>query len=110
MSSAAGGGVPAGGAPVMDVERLVSMANQIGDFFSPYPPDQREEGVRNHLRNYWDPRMRAALLAHVAATGGEGLHPHVLAGVRLLGDGERERAAYAGPPRAGGPAMSSRGE
>lgn len=110
MSATPAGREPAAGAPVMDVERLVSMANQIGDFFAAYPAGQREEGVRNHLRNYWDPRMRAALLAHMAATGGEGLHAHVLAGARLLDHAARERAAYAGPPRADTAGMSSAGE
>ncbi len=110
MSATPAGCESAGGSPVMDVERLVSMANQIGDFFAPYPPGQREEGVRNHLRNYWDPRMRTALLAHVAATGGKGLHAHVLAGARLLGNGDTERAAYAGPPWAEGPGIRARGE
>lgn len=91
-----------GGGAVIAVERLVAMANQIGDFFAPYPPGQREEGVRNHLRHYWDPRMRQALLAHVAATGGGGLHPHVLAAAKLLGDEQQAaRKAYAGPPPRG---------
>lgn len=89
---------------VIDIERLIAMANQIGDFFAPYPTAQREEGIRNHLRNYWDPRMRAALLAHVDATGGAGLHAHVLAGARLLRAQERERVAYAGPPLPAGDA------
>lgn len=108
----AAGPVPGGGGggAVIELSRLVGMANQIGEFFSAYPPGQREEGVRNHLRNYWDPRMREALLAHVEATGGEGLYAHVLAGARLLRDGARERAAYAGPPRADAPDPSSRGE
>jgi formate dehydrogenase subunit delta len=90
----------AGNGAVIDIERLIAMANQIGDFFAPYPPGQREEGIRNHLRNYWDPRMRDALLAHVDAEGGRGLHAHVLAGARLLRAAERERTAYAGPPKA----------
>ena len=95
MSAAHGDGSGA----VIAVDRLVAMANQIGDFFSAYPPGQREEGVRNHLRHYWDPRMRQALLAHLDATGGAGLHPHVLAAAQLLRD-ERQTAqkAYAGPP------------
>jgi formate dehydrogenase subunit delta len=90
---------PGGEQAVIDVERLVAMANQIGDFFAPYPRGQREEGVRNHLRNYWDPRMREALLAYVAASGGTGLHAHVLDGLRLLATPGVERKAYAGPPQ-----------
>ena len=97
MSGAHGGG--GGGGAVIDLGRLVAMANQIGDFFAPYPEGQREEGVRNHLRHYWDPRMRDALLAHIDATGGAGLHPYVLAAARLLRDEQHAaRKAYAGPP------------
>jgi formate dehydrogenase subunit delta len=36
--------------PVMALDRIVAMANQIGDFFAPYPPERRAEGIRNHLR------------------------------------------------------------
>lgn len=85
---------------VLHLDVLVAMANQIGDFFAPYPPGQREEGVRNHLRHYWDPRMREALLAHVDATGGAGLHAHVVAAARLLRENGAPQQAYAGPPKA----------
>jgi formate dehydrogenase subunit delta len=88
------------GEAVMHLEVLITMANQIGDFFAPYPPGQREEGVRNHLRHYWDPRMREALLAHVDATGGAGLHTHVLAAAKLLREPAVVKSAYAGPPKA----------
>jgi len=98
MSAAHGDGSGA----VIAIERLVAMANQIGDFFAAYPHGQREEGVRNHLRHYWDPRMRQALLAHLDATGGAGLHRHVLAAARLLRDEQQAaRKAYAGPPPRG---------
>ncbi len=84
---------------VIEVDRLIQMANQIGDFFAPYPPDQRAEGIRNHLRHYWDPRMREALLMHLAA-GGQGLSPAVREGASLLSASESAgRKAYAGPPR-----------
>jgi hypothetical protein len=39
---------------VMKLELLIEMANQIGDFFSPYPPARGAEGLRNHFRTYWD--------------------------------------------------------
>jgi formate dehydrogenase subunit delta len=87
-------------ADVIEIERLVEMANQIGDFFAPYPPTQRIEGLRNHLRHYWDPRMREALLRHVQA-GGAGLSPAVLeAAKQLTAAATAEPKAYAGPPRA----------
>ena len=88
------------GDAVFHLDVLITMANQIGDFFAPYPPGQREEGVRNHLRHYWEPRMRDALLAHVDATGGTGLHAHVLAGAKLLREPGAAKTGYPGPPKA----------
>ncbi len=83
---------------VIDMERLIGMANQIGDFFSPYPPERAREGLRNHLRTYWDPRMRDALLAHIGK-GGEGLQERVIEAARLLESGA-EKSGYYGPPKA----------
>ena len=47
----------------MDIDNLVHMANQIGEFFSAYP-DRNEalEGIANHIRKFWEPRMRLKLL------------------------------------------------
>ena len=81
---------------VLDIGRIVLMANQIGDFFAPYPPDRRAEGIRNHLRTYWDPRMREALLDYVDQ-GGEQLAAHVIEGARLLRS-TKPRKGYYGPP------------
>ncbi|MEK8093790.1 formate dehydrogenase subunit delta [Methylocystis sp. IM3] len=88
-----------GGAPVMALDRIVLMANQIGDFFAPYPPERRAEGIRNHLRTYWDPRMRQELLALIAS-GGAGLAPHVVEGAKLLEDETQKKPGYYGPPKA----------
>jgi formate dehydrogenase subunit delta len=99
MSTHVQAGTDSMGATVLDLERLVTMANQIGDFFAPYPPERRAEGIRNHLRTYWDPRMREALLRYVEA-GGEGLHAHVVAGAKLLMDAARQGKGYYGPPKA----------
>ena len=68
---------PAVAGDVIDLELLITMANQIGDFFAPYPPERAREGLRNHLRINWDPRMRNALLAHIDA-GGDGLDLRVI--------------------------------
>jgi len=38
-------------------EKLVYMANQIGDFFKSYPHDQAVKGVKEHIEKFWDPRM-----------------------------------------------------
>lgn len=82
--------------PVIDLERIILMANQIGDFFAPYPPERRAEGIRNHLRTYWDPRMRAALMAYIDQ-GGQQLAVHVIEGAQLLRVA-KPRKGYYGPP------------
>ena len=89
---------PAVEGAVIDLDRLITMANQIGDFFAPYPPDRAREGLRNHLRTYWDPRMRSALLAHIDA-GGDGLDPRVIEAGQLLRDKAAEKSGYYGPPQ-----------
>lgn len=83
----------------IDTDRLVTMANQIGEFFAPYPRARRVEGVRNHLRNYWDPRMREALFEHLDATGGPELLEHVREAAALVRAETAGPRAYAGPPR-----------
>ena len=90
---------PAVTGDVIDLDRLITMANQIGDFFSPYPPERAREGLRNHLRTYWDPRMRNALLAHIDA-GGEGLEQRVIEAAQLLREKAAEKSGYYGPPQA----------
>lgn len=66
----------------MNNDHLVRMANQIGVFFESMP-DRKEalEGLATHLKKFWDPRMRRALLALVDAGDGK-LSPMVLAAVQ----------------------------
>lgn len=63
--------------------RLIHKANQIADYFKAYPEDEAIPAVANHIRQFWDPRMRAQLAHHVNA-GGDGLNPLSLAAARLL--------------------------
>jgi formate dehydrogenase subunit delta len=58
----------------MTEETLVRMANQIADFFKSKPQDEALAGTTNHIRYFWDPRMRAKMAAHIKA-GGAGLSP-----------------------------------
>ena len=49
------------------------MANQIGQFFEAEPDrDQAIKDIASHLKRFWDPRMRIAIIAHVD-NGGAGL-------------------------------------
>lgn len=58
----------------MNTTDLVRMANQIADFFRAYPEAEAVAGVSQHIRDFWDPRMRRALADHLAA-GGADLDP-----------------------------------
>jgi formate dehydrogenase subunit delta len=69
----------------MDTDPLVRMANRIAEFFAAMPDrDEAVDGVATHLRRFWEPRMRRALLDH-AARGGAGLHPLVIAAIERRG-------------------------
>ena len=67
----------------MESHRLVSMANQIADFFKAYPEEEAIAGVENHIRQFWDPRMRAQLSKHIDG-GGAGLDSISLAAAKRL--------------------------
>jgi len=71
----------------MNIERLVNMANQIGLFFEAQP-DRAEAigGIADHLKRFWDPRMREAILAHWRE-GGAGLREIVAEAVKKLAAG-----------------------
>jgi formate dehydrogenase subunit delta len=70
----------------MDIHHLVKMANQIGQFFEAEPDEtQAVNDVAAHLKRFWDPRMRRAIIEHVGK-GGEGLLPIVRKAVNLNRD------------------------
>ncbi|CAM5773629.1 NAD-dependent formate dehydrogenase [Labrys miyagiensis] len=56
--------------------KLVRMANQIGTFFASQPEAGRVSGIAEHIRKFWEPRMRNQIFAHLDA-GGEGIDPLV---------------------------------
>ena len=66
---------------------MVRMANQIAVNLQAYG-DGAAAAVADHIRSFWEARMRAALARH-AESGGEGLHPLVIQAVRLLEAGKR---------------------
>lgn len=67
----------------MGPDALVRMANQIADFFKSQPEEKAAAAIADHIRKFWDPRMRRSLAEHLAA-GGEGLKPLALKGVMQL--------------------------
>lgn len=62
---------------------MIHRANQIALFFASYPHDEAVAGVTNHLKRYWERRMRAQIIDYVAQ-GGQGLHQLALEAVRRL--------------------------
>jgi len=75
----------------MQPDRLVHMANQIGKFFEYQKKDEVVPGIANHIKKFWDPRMRAAIFAYVDA-GGDGLDAPVREAILQL----KERTGKAG--------------
>lgn len=68
----------------MNVEHLVTMANQIADFFiSEAGEEAAPKEIAGHITKFWAPRMRAQYLEH-CATGGDGLRPAALAAAGFL--------------------------
>ncbi|HKH81493.1 MAG TPA: formate dehydrogenase subunit delta [Methylovirgula sp.] len=63
--------------------KLVYMANQIGAFFAAQGHDKAVAGIADHIAKFWEPRMRAQILAHLAH-GGEGLDPFVKEAIEIL--------------------------
>ncbi len=76
----------------MTPEKMVHMANQIAQFFAPYGREQAVAGIEDHLRKFWEPRMRAQITTYVAADG-HGLHEFAAEAVRrLTADKDEQRS------------------
>jgi formate dehydrogenase subunit delta len=67
----------------MSPDRLIYMANQIGKFFQSQSRDKAVPGIAEHIKKFWDPRMRRAIFAHLDA-GGAGLDPSVREAIETL--------------------------
>ena len=68
----------------MNVDGLIKMANEIAAFFD--AETDRElaaANMANHLRRYWEPRMRRQIIEHYRHNGG-GLVDLARSGVALL--------------------------
>jgi formate dehydrogenase subunit delta len=67
----------------MEQRDMTRMANQIAAFFNGSGPDVAVKDAAEHINKFWDPRMRQALLAHLAK-GGEGLDPTIVKAAGLI--------------------------
>ena len=64
----------------MELDRLTYMANQIARNLAPQGEPRAVEATCQHLRDFWDPRMKAAILSGDRA----GLDPIAKAAVERL--------------------------
>ena len=73
----------------MSLDKLVYMANQIGKFFASQGHETASAGTADHIKKFWDPRMRAQIFAHLQA-GGAGLDPAVREAIEHLARAESQ--------------------
>jgi formate dehydrogenase subunit delta len=60
------------------------MANQVASFFASYPEVEAIDGTANHLRSFWDPRMRREIEAHLKDKAGAGLSHIAMEAVKRI--------------------------
>jgi formate dehydrogenase subunit delta len=65
------------------LDKLVRMANQIGDFYAAMPEKEAIDGAASHLRFFWTPKMIRELIAYADA-GEAGLNPTAARAVEAL--------------------------
>ena len=75
------------------IDKLVRMANQIGDFFDPMGDDAATRGVATHLERFWTPKMIGEIVGYLES-GQSGLHA---ATARAVAELERDAKGAAAP-------------
>ncbi len=62
----------------MNIEQLVTMANQIGTFFKSSPDKaQAKKDIVMHIKRFWALTMRLQLIEYTQNNAGAGLEPLV---------------------------------
>ncbi len=62
---------------------LVRMANDIGKFFAVQGEERAVAGIADHIKKFWEPRMKKQIFAHLDE-GGAGLNPVTLKALQKL--------------------------
>lgn len=77
----------------MSIEHLVRMANDIADYFRSEPDRALAvAGVCNHMKKFWDPRMRKQIASYLREQAGDGLSELARAAVVQLAELDAARA------------------
>jgi formate dehydrogenase subunit delta len=95
----------------MNIDLLIKMANEIGEFFAGASGDQAEatQAAAAHMRRYWEPRMRAQIIGYYEERSGAGLSDVALGAVRTLREASRSAASPSPPAPAAPSAPKSSG-
>jgi formate dehydrogenase subunit delta len=65
-----------------DIQPVVRMLDDIADQFRHRPVEQAAPEIVAHIRQFWDPRMRAALQREVVVPSGDDLIDAVVTALR----------------------------
>jgi formate dehydrogenase subunit delta len=77
----------------MNIDLLIKMTNEIGEFFAgASEPGVAARDVARHIDRYWEPRMRAQMLAYFEERHGAGLSDLGKQAVGLLYEAARAKA------------------
>ena len=96
----------------MNIDLLIKMTNEIGDFFKGAEVNDSKaaaQDVANHLRRYWDPRMRVQMLKYYEERQGAGLTDLARNAVALLYAASKAPAAPPGSASASSGSASAPG-
>jgi len=84
----------------MNIDLLIKMTNEISAFFAGTADrPQAAAAVANHLRRYWEPRMRAQMLKYYEERQGAGLSELAKSGVAILYEAARAAPAAGSQPK-----------
>jgi formate dehydrogenase subunit delta len=75
-------------------DTLVRMANDIGNFFRAQGEERAIMGISNHIRLFWEPRMKKQIFEHLH-NGGAGLNPLTLKALQKLSHDMRGKSTAA---------------
>ena len=67
----------------MKLDLMVHNANQIALYFASFPREEAIDGVTDHIRKFWEKRMKKQIVDYLAE-GGEGLHELAREAVKRL--------------------------
>ena len=94
----------------MNIDLLIKMTNEIGDFFSGADvkdPQAAARSVANHIKRYWEPRMRAQMLKYYEERQGAGLTDLGKSAVALLYAASKAPSGSPAAPAAAAPAAAA---